>query len=199
MGTDSTGQDAMAAAEQMTNLRAPTGGPKAVGSLVPRVTRKAFEKFGFGAAELVSQWRSVVGADLAAFTAPERLRWPRPAAAGKGEAGDEAASLGRPAATLLLRVDGPRALEVQLKARQIIERINAYFGYTAVAELRIVQGALARPSPGARPKDVLAVGRATALPSCDTLSALAANVPDADLKAALERLGRGVAADRRRG
>ena len=186
----------MAAAEPMTNLRAAMPGPKAVGSLVPRVTRKAFEKFGFGAAELISQWQSVVGADLAAFTAPERLRWPRPTTG--GDTSDDGASLGRPAATLLLRVDGPRALEVQLKARQIIERINAYFGYTAIAELRIVQAPLARPAQPARPKDVLTLGR-SAPQSCDTLSTLAANVEDAGLKAALERLGRGIAADRQRG
>ena len=46
---------------------------------------------------------------------------------------------GRPGATLVLRVDGGRSLDVQHNARQIIERINAYFGYAAVAELRIVQ------------------------------------------------------------
>ena len=60
------------------------------------------------------------------------------------------AEKGRPGATLVLRVDGARALDVQYKARQIIERINAYFGYAAVAELRIVQAPM-RQLPPARP------------------------------------------------
>ena len=48
----------------------------------------------------------------------------------------------RPGATLILRVDPARALDVEYKARQIIERINAYFGYRAIAELRILQAPL---------------------------------------------------------
>jgi hypothetical protein len=43
-----------------------------------------------------------------------------------------------------MRVDPARALDVEYRARQIIERINAYFGYRAVAELRLIQAPLER-------------------------------------------------------
>ncbi|MCZ7595658.1 MAG: DciA family protein [Hyphomicrobium sp.] len=35
-----------------------------------------------------------------------------------------------------------RALDVQYRAQQLIERINAHFGYGAVAELRLLQAPL---------------------------------------------------------
>lgn len=117
-------------------LRKPQAGAKAVGSFVPRLTRQAFEKFGFSAATLITDWVSIVGAETAAWTTPERLKWPRPVAS-RGDIGEP--DQGRPGATLVLRVDPGRALDIQYKSRQIIERINAYFGYRAVAELRIQQ------------------------------------------------------------
>ena len=36
-------------------------GVKAVGSFVPRLTRKAFEKYGFSAATLITDWPTIVG------------------------------------------------------------------------------------------------------------------------------------------
>ena len=50
----------------------------------------------------------------------------------------------------MLRVDGSQALAVQYGARQLIERINAYFGYAAVAELRIVQAPVGEALPPAK-------------------------------------------------
>lgn len=109
---------------------------RALSSYLPRLTRKAFEKYGFASAALLTDWSSIVGADIASYTAPERLKWPRGVDAFDDvEPGTER----RPGATLVVRVDGPRAIELQHKALQIIERINASFGYRAVAELRFVQ------------------------------------------------------------
>ncbi|MGI9403993.1 MAG: DUF721 domain-containing protein, partial [Hyphomicrobium sp.] len=116
---------------------------RVVGAYVPKLTRKAFEKYGFSAASLLTDWPSIVGAEMAGFAAPERLKWPRTVAIREdAEAGAE----GRPGAVLVLRVDTARALDVQYKAQQIWERINFCFGDRAVAELRIVQAPLAKPA-----------------------------------------------------
>ena len=128
---------------------------RAVSSYLPQLTRKAFEKYGFASTALLTDWPSIVGEDIASYTAPERLKWPRGVDAfGDIEPGNEH----RPGATLVIRVDGPRAIELQHRAHQIIERINASFGYRAVSELRFVQapieskGALnRRPSPPPQP------------------------------------------------
>lgn len=159
-------------------------GVKAVGSFVPRLTRKAFERYGFSAATLITDWPAIVGRELAAYTAPERLKWPRGVEQNQDAPGAD--SRGRPGATLVLRVDGGRSLDVQHNSRQLIERINAYFGYAAVAELRIVQapvhaGQPVRTAPGlsARP-----------------LTHEVAHVADPSLRDALARLGAGVRAGR---
>jgi hypothetical protein len=122
-------------------------GAKAVGSFLPALTTKAFQKYGFSTVALITDWRTIVGGELARSTALERLKWRRLAEAGEN---DDAAAppATRSGATLVLRVDGAKALEVQYQARQIIERINAYFGYAAVSELRLIQ---APPRPAAAP------------------------------------------------
>jgi hypothetical protein len=112
---------------------------RAVGSYVPKLTHKAFEKYGFAAAALITDWEVIVGKDMAAFTAPERLKWPR--GVGFGEELDEIEA-GRPGATLIVRVEPARALDVQYRAQQLLERINGHFGYRAVGELRILQAPL---------------------------------------------------------
>lgn len=148
---------------------------RAVGSFVPRLTRKVFEKFGFSAASLITDWERIAGADVAAWCQPERLRWPRQA----GEQSDGESRRG--AATLLLRVDPARALDIQYRQRQIAERINAYFGYRAVGEIRILQAPLEPQLPSRPPS--LARHHAPQAPAPDL-----AQVGDDNLRAALERL-----------
>ena len=55
--------------------RPPIG--RSVGSLVPQVAKKAMEAYGFPAAAVLTDWPQIAGPELAAYTAPERLRWPR--------------------------------------------------------------------------------------------------------------------------
>ncbi|MEL6289347.1 MAG: DciA family protein, partial [Pseudomonadota bacterium] len=84
----------------------------------------------------------------------ERVKWPKVDEDDREGADGEASSSrrGRSAArdarqshvagTLVLRVDGPLALELQHRSAQLIERINRYFGYRAIAALRILQAPL---------------------------------------------------------
>lgn len=154
-------------------------GLKAVGSFVPQLTRKAFQKYGFSAASLITDWTAIVGPEMAAYTAPERLKWPR-LPEGPTEEQADARSKGRPGATLVLRVDGARALDVQYGSRQILERINAYFGYAAVAELRLVQAPVAASQ---------IAPRRVAPPAAQPLSRDVASIGDPALREALGRLG----------
>lgn len=149
---------------------------RAVGSFVPRLTRKVFEKFGFSTATLITEWAEIVGADIAQWSEPERLKWPRLPA--NADVADEAR---RPSATLVLRVDPARALDVEYRRRQIVERINGYFGYRAVGDLRIVQAPL---TPRQNPRDVLARKPSAPVQPSPELVAIA----DEPLKAALARL-----------
>jgi hypothetical protein len=149
---------------------------KAVGSFLPALTTKAFQKYGFSTVALITDWPAMVGADLARCTSPERLKWRRLPEGSNDEEGEAPAA--RSGATLLLRVEGAKALEVQYQARQIIERINAYFGYAAVSELRLIQ-APAAVAPRPQPPKVPAA----------PLTREVAGIPHPGLRDALARLG----------
>jgi hypothetical protein len=158
------------------------GGPMAIGAYVPAIAQKVFEAHGFSSASILSDWPEIIGPDFAAISAPERLAWPR---GGNQSHIDEEERPGMPShrrsgATLILRVEGPRSLEIQHIAPQILERINIYFGYRAVAELRIVQGPVKRDAPQTPPvSDVKEVTFET-------------KIEDEKLRAALIKLGSGV-------
>jgi hypothetical protein len=160
-------------------------GVKAVGSFVPRLTKKVMEKYGFSTAALLTDWATIVGADLARHTRPNKLKWPR-AVETYGET--PAGQSGRPGATLYLMVDAARALDVQYKGRQIIDRINAYFGYRAIADLRIEQVPMVAEPPQAKPRDVVAGKSRSGKPPLDL-----GQVPDERLRAAFELIQKGMA------
>lgn len=112
-----------------------------VGARVMQVARAAFVKRGFQEAHVLAHWPEIIGAALAEFSSPEKLVFPR-------VSGDEGAKGRRGGATLTIRVDGPVAIEIRHLEPQIIERINSYYGYSAVQRLKLVQGPLpvkARP------------------------------------------------------
>ena len=134
----------------------------------------AFKKQGFAATELVTRWRDIVGADIAAHAEPIKLQWPR-------ETGGEPAE----PATLVLRVEGPAAIEIQHQSAIILERINRFFGWQAVGRIALRQAPLSRPKTKATPPklDSAEVARVEA-----TLTA----VTDDGLRAALGRLGAAV-------
>jgi hypothetical protein len=152
---------------------------KAVGSFLPGLTARAFEKFGFATAQLVMDWPTIVGKEVAGVSAPERLKWPprRELAAGAAAREPERQRRG---ATLVLRVEGARALEIHYQSRQILERVNAHFGYAAVTELRLVQAPLPARAASPAPR----AGNASPAPVPEV-----AGIADAGLREALRRLG----------
>lgn len=153
---------------------------RAAGSFVPKLTAKVFERYGFHSAEIMTSWERVAGADIARFCAPERIKWPRPAPDGE----TDAAGAG---ATLVLRVEPARALDIEYRTREIADRINRYFGYRAVSQIKIVQAPLltnTTPEPAARAP--------AAAP--DTLG----EVSDGALRSALTELWSAIALERAR-
>lgn len=168
--------------------KAPYVAAKAVGSFVPGLTRKSFEKYGFATAQLITDWSQVAGVEVARYTCPERIRWPR---LPMGEVGTEGS--GRGGATLILRVDPARALDIEYKRAQLMERINVYFGYRAVSDIRIVQGVIdaptSAPSPAGRRTPPLGgtqspAPKHTAQPTAPAID----SVDDESLRQALARM-----------
>ncbi len=115
-------------------------GLKSVQEFLPAVAKPAFEKYGFSSSEILTNWAAYAGADIASYTAPERLKWPRADMTEKS--GSQSSNGAKSGATLVLRVGGARALELQHKLPQLLERVNSAFGYRAVTTIRILQAPL---------------------------------------------------------
>jgi hypothetical protein len=116
------------------------GGMRVIGAYVANMLDPIARARGFAITSLLSEWPAVVGEELARFTAPDRLVWPRRSE--DGEAASPQSAWRNDGAILVLKIDGPRAIEVQHRAEQILERVNIYFGYRAIAQLRFLQAPL---------------------------------------------------------
>ena len=140
--------------------------------MIPDVAGKALGKTGLGYGKLVTDWKMIVGPDLGEVTSPVKLSFPR------GERTD---------ATLTIDIVPARAIELQHSMPQLIERVNAIFGYSAVARIKMVQRPPTRTAP-------MANLRPLSLAEEKQLVELTEIVPDGELRAALESLGRAVQA-----
>jgi len=143
---------------------------KPLSVLLSDVFSDAYAKQGFAARELVTRWADIAGPEIAAHSEPLKMQWPRPV---EGQPQEPA--------TLILRVEGPAALEIQHSSDVILQRVNRFFGWSAVGRLALRQAPLSRRErPSARPPDPKAVAQVA-----ETLSL----VEDEELRAALARLG----------
>lgn len=139
-------------------------GPRAVGTMMPSVTREAFRKKSPAAAQVMADWAVIVGPDLARSTIPKRLI--------RG--------------VLTIGCAGPVAMELQYLAAELMNRINAHLGSSVVTQLKFLQVSLDFPviqKPAVIAPAVIAAAEAAV-----------ADLPDGDLRAALAALGRAVLA-----
>jgi hypothetical protein len=151
--------------------------PRPLGDLLRKTLNDAFARQGFASTELVTRWQEIVGPEIAAHSQPEKIQWPRPI-------GDEPPEPG----ILVLRVEGPTAVEIQHLSQLVLERVNRFFGWRAVAELRLRQAPLTRPHRQAAPPPVDAA-------ATERIAASLSEIADDDLRQALARLGAAVQGD----
>lgn len=123
---------------------------------------------GFVQADLTAHWTDILGTALAQGIVPYSIRFP------KGKHQD--------AVLHVKAVSGAFAMAFSAQTPEILSRINTFFGYSAIAELRIVQGA--PPPPAPKPKQPKPDAQKQ-----QTAEALTADIDDDDLKQALIELG----------
>jgi len=146
---------------------------RAVAELLPAIGGAAFRRFGFVQSSVVSRWGEIVGEKLARASKPESIRF----APGKKDGG-----------TLTLTCHGAHAVMIQHIQPEIIERVNRFFGYPAVARVAIRQGEVPSPAPRRAPPSL----RTVPVEMGEGLQTIA----DPELRAVLESLAAGVAATR---
>src|SRR5664279_6261877 len=131
---------------------------------------------GFASTEIIARWADIVGTEIAAHSEPMKITWPR-----ANTTGDMDDGVPEPA-TLVLRVEGPAALEIQHLSAVILERVNRFFGWQAIGRIALRQAPLrrrVRPTPPPPPNPAIAASLAEGL----------TEIKDDDLRQALGRLG----------
>jgi len=145
-------------------------GFRAVGVAASRIAAPIVARRGDGAiVRLKAEWAAIAGTEWAAIS------WPM--------------ALGRDGALRLRAATAAAALELQHRAPLLIERINLYFGRAAATRLMLVQGPLPLGMPpSGPPRRSVTQGEARAVDE------QVGSVADPELRAALARLGRAIAA-----
>ena len=118
-------------------------GARPIGAFAGRMLDPIARARGFATTALFSEWRNNRRRGVGKFTLPHKIAWPRRREEPGGRNG-AAVSLSGGWRDLGAEGGGPRAIEVQHRSEQILERVNRYFGYRAIAELRFLQAPVAR-------------------------------------------------------
>jgi len=148
--------------------------PKPLADLIDACIGPAFAAQGFASTDILAAWPEIVGERLARYCRPAKLEWPRRR---KGAEGG-----GPESGTLIVRVEGVFAIELQHLAPVVIQRINAHYGWACVGKIvlkqdRVGQRAAAGGGGGVDPARRGEVAKAVA------------TVADDRLREALDRLG----------
>lgn len=109
----------------MTTRRASTKGFARTSTLLTRRIRAASEKRGFAQSRVLTQWAEIAGATVAAISRPVEVSYGRQ-------------GLG---ATLTLLTTGAHAPQLEMEKEKLRARVNAAYGYNAIARIRITQTA----------------------------------------------------------
>lgn len=166
----------LSALQQRSSAERPRGrGARALGEAIAALAQPIVARRGFARGALIAEWPSIVGQRLAAASVPERIAYP-PKSRADG--------------TLHLRVaSGSLAMELQHLEPVLIEQINSYFGYRAIARVRLIQAPVPVPvdlNQSARPTRPLTADEEA------SLTARLAEIEDEALRGTLAALGRAV-------
>jgi hypothetical protein len=145
-------------------------GVRPIGDLMPEIGRTAFRRFGFVQSSVVTRWPEIVGPQHARVCSPEAIRFPP---------GEKAEGI------LQLVVVPAHAPLIQQVIPEIIERVNRFFGYKAVARVKLRQGAVT-PSQADRPAKPPPSLKPIPLELGDSLR----DIGDPELRTVLESLAR---------
>lgn len=150
----------------------PRGGEaRQIADLMPAIGRTAFRRFGFVQSSVVTRWPEIVGERHARHCMPESIRFP------PGEKAD---------GILQLVVTPAHATIIQHVIPEIMDRVNRFFGYRAVARVKIRQGVVQAPKAKEAPRTAPPSLKPIPIELGDSLR----DIGDPELRTVLESLAR---------
>lgn len=171
----------------MAGRQSTTYGFKRTSALLQSSVRRASESRGFAQSRLLTHWAEIAGAGIATVARPVEVSYARQ---GMG-------------ATLTLLTTGAQAPMLEMQKEGLREKVNAVYGYNAIARIRITQTAptgFAEGQVDFEPRKP-AQPAAPPAPAAETVRAaadLTAPVADEGLRTALDSLARNVLSRSRR-
>lgn len=127
--------------------------------------------------DLIAAWEDIAGPNYAHCTIAEKITWPRrindldPFQPG----------------ILTVACDDTKAIYFQHETTQILERLNFFFGFEAIAKIKIVQKPVKLPKKSnQKTPQILSADQET------RLAGMLENIDDPELRKRLEKFGRGV-------
>ncbi|MEZ0225692.1 MAG: DUF721 domain-containing protein [Alphaproteobacteria bacterium] len=157
--------------------------PRPLSDLVPGLTKDIFGKKNMLFGKMVSQWAHIAGEEIAARATPLDLKFQRKTEKEKGSS---------PQAVLHLAVQPAYALEFSYQKGLLIERLNVFFGYPAIKDIKIIQNSEIMDKKTASPPKT----KPLTLQQQQDIEQLTSGVADNDLQTALKNLGKAIASRR---
>ena len=96
-------------------------GLRPFGNTLPRGLKGILKKNGYNYSEIISKWSILVGKDISSCAYPKSIKM------GKGDSNG----------TLVLGIKRGDEIQVEYSKKEIIDKINSYFGYKLISEIKL--------------------------------------------------------------
>ncbi len=96
-------------------------GLRPFGSTLPRGVKGILKKNGYNYSEIINKWNFLVGKNIANYCYPKSIKM----------------SQANKNGTLILSVQRGNELDIEYSKKDIINKINSYFGYKLINEVRL--------------------------------------------------------------
>ena len=96
-------------------------GLRPFGNTLPRGVKGILKKNGYNYSEIISKWSVLVGKDISNCSYPQSIKMKK----------------GNSNATLILAVNRGDEINVEYSKKEIIDKVNGYFGYKLISKIRL--------------------------------------------------------------
>ena len=96
-------------------------GLRPFGNTLPRGIRGILKKNGYNYSEIISKWNTLVGKDISSCSYPKSIKMKKKDSNG----------------TLILAIKRGDEINIEYSKREIINKINGYFGYKFIEKIRL--------------------------------------------------------------